>query len=100
MSRSNCFTLGGRPLQLTFNGFEAFGAIVEGIEKATRLITQCGILETLVTHHGSSSTDAQMHLEEEIVKLYVVVLDFLCKAKKHYDGSRLSEFIPSPIDGP
>lgn len=87
-------------LQLTFNGFETFGAIIEGLEKATRLIAQCGILETLVTRHGSSSTDAQMHLEEEIVKLYVVVLNFLCKAKKHYDGSRLSELIPNPIDGP
>ena len=81
-------------LQLTFNGFEIFGDIVEGLEKATRLIAQCGILETLVARRGSGSTDAQMHVEEEIVKSYVVVLNFLCKAKKHYDGSRLSELIP------
>lgn len=80
-------------LQLTFNGFEIFGDIIEGLEKATQLIAQCGILETLVARRGSGSTDAQMHLEKEIVELYVVVLNFLCKAKKHYDGSRLSELI-------
>lgn len=88
-------------LQLTFNVFEIFGAIVVGLEKVTRLIAQCVILETLIARHGSGLTDAKMQLEGEIVKLYVVVLDFLCKAKKHHDGSRLSELIIlNPVDGP
>ncbi|PYH37491.1 uncharacterized protein BO87DRAFT_207691 [Aspergillus neoniger CBS 115656] len=75
-------------LQLTFTAFETFGAIVEGLEKATRLIARCGIIEALVIRHSSVSTGAKVGLEEELVKLYSAVLGFLCKAKKHYDGSR------------
>ncbi|KAJ9263916.1 hypothetical protein DTO212C5_7334 [Paecilomyces variotii] len=74
-------------LQLSFSAFEAFGAIVEGLEKATELIARCGILEALFLQHGGA-TDARMALETEMVKLYSMILGFLCKAKKHHDGSR------------
>ncbi|GKZ81649.1 hypothetical protein AnigIFM56816_006170 [Aspergillus niger] len=77
-------------LQLTFMAFETFGAIVEGLEKATRLIARCGILEALVFRNSSATNDAKVGLEEELVKLYSAVLGFICKAKKHYDGSRMS----------
>ncbi|KAI2896871.1 hypothetical protein CBS76997_8872 [Aspergillus niger] len=77
-------------LQLTFMAFETFGAIVEGLEKATRLIARCGILEALVIRNSSATNDAKVGLEEELVKLYSAVLGFICKAKKHYDGSRMS----------
>ncbi|GLA39989.1 hypothetical protein AnigIFM63309_007593 [Aspergillus niger] len=77
-------------LQLTFMAFETFGAIVEGLEKATRLIARCGILEALVIRNSSATKDAKVGLEEEVVKLYSAVLGFICKAKKHYDGSRMS----------
>ncbi|GKZ38746.1 hypothetical protein AbraIFM66950_011182 [Aspergillus brasiliensis] len=80
-------------LQLTFTAFETFGAIVEGLEKATRLIARCGILEALLIRYSGGATDAKVGLEEELVKLYSVVLDFLCKAKKHYDGSRLKRVL-------
>lgn len=76
-------------LQLSFSAFEAFGAIVEGLEKATELIARCGILEALFLQHGGA-TDARMALETEMVKLYSMILGFLCKAKKHHDGSRYS----------
>ncbi|BCS16312.1 hypothetical protein ALUC_80519A [Aspergillus luchuensis] len=85
-------------LQLTFNAFETFGAIVEGLEKATRLIARCGIIEALVIRHSSGTTGAKVGLEEELVKLYSAVLGFLCKAKKHYDGSRMSRWNISNID--
>ncbi|KAJ5502226.1 hypothetical protein N7463_005100 [Penicillium fimorum] len=39
-------------LQLTFSGFEVFGAIVEGLEKAAGLIARCGILEALFIRNG------------------------------------------------
>ncbi|GLA12779.1 hypothetical protein AnigIFM62618_008735 [Aspergillus niger] len=77
-------------LQLTFTAYETFGAIVEGLEKATRLIARCGILEALVFRNSSATNDAKVGLEEELVKLYSAVLGFICKAKKHYDGSRMS----------
>ncbi|RDH36215.1 ankyrin repeat-containing domain protein [Aspergillus welwitschiae] len=77
-------------LQLTFMAFETFGVIVEGLEKATRLIARCGILEALVIRNSSATNDAKVGLEEELVKLYSAVLSFICKAKKHYDGSRMS----------
>ncbi|KAJ9255993.1 hypothetical protein DTO195F2_6041 [Paecilomyces variotii] len=76
-------------LQLSFSAFEAFGAIVEGLEKATELIARCSIIEALVLRHGGA-TDARMVLEKEMVKLYSIILGFLCKAKKHHDGSRMS----------
>ncbi|OJZ91033.1 hypothetical protein ASPFODRAFT_440894 [Aspergillus luchuensis CBS 106.47] len=79
-------------LQLTFIAFETFGAIVEGLEKATRLIARCGIIEALVIRHSSGTTGAKVGLEEELVKLYSAVLGFLCKAKKHYDGSCMSRW--------
>ncbi|KAJ5611907.1 ankyrin repeat-containing domain protein [Penicillium herquei] len=76
-------------LQLTFENFEAFGAIVEGLEIATRLIARCGILEALMVRYDKAITDAKRNLEQEIVSLYSTVLGFLCKAKKHHDASRL-----------
>ncbi|TPR04710.1 Alcohol dehydrogenase GroES-like domain family protein [Aspergillus niger] len=80
-------------LQLTFMAFETFGAIVEGLEKATRLIARCGILEALVIRNSSATNDAKVGLEEELVKLYSAVLGFICKAKKHYDGSRMKRVL-------
>ncbi|KAJ9306207.1 hypothetical protein DTO217A2_4323 [Paecilomyces variotii] len=79
-------------LQLSFSAFGAFGAIVEGLEKATELIARCGILEALVLQHGGA-TDARMVLEKEMVKLYSIILGFLCKAKKHHDGSRMKRVL-------
>ncbi|KAJ5737061.1 ankyrin repeat-containing domain protein [Penicillium malachiteum] len=76
-------------LQLTFSSFEAFGAIVEGLEKATRLIARCGILEALMARYDKGITDAKKNLEQELVNLYSSVLGFLCKARKHHDALRL-----------
>lgn len=80
-------------LQLTFSGFEAFGAIVEGLEKATGLIARCGIIEALFIRHGKGTTEGRLGLEQEMVKLYSVILGFICKAKKHHDSSHMSELI-------
>lgn len=71
----------------------SFGAIVEGLEKATGLIARCGILEALFIRHGKGTTEGRLGLEQEMVKLYSVVLGFICKAKKHHDSSRMSELI-------
>lgn len=79
-------------LQLSFTGFEIFGAIVEGLEKATRLVARCGILEALIIRDGRGTTSAKISLEDEIKQLYSVVLQFICKAKDHYDGSRVSKW--------
>ncbi|KAJ9401934.1 hypothetical protein DTO282F9_1224 [Paecilomyces variotii] len=79
-------------LQLSFSAFEAFGAIVEGLEKATELIARCSILEALFLRRGGA-TDARMVLEKEMVKLYSIILGFLCKAKKHHDGSRMKRVV-------
>lgn len=78
-------------LQLAFSSFEAFGAIVEGLEKATLLIARCGILEALMLRYDKAITDAKKTLEQELVNLYTSILGFLCKAKKHHDNSRLSK---------
>lgn len=78
-------------LQLTFSGFEAFGVIVEGLEKATGLIARCGILEALFIRHGNKTTEGRLGLEREMVKLYSVILGFICRAKRHHDSSRISE---------
>ncbi|KAJ6021158.1 ankyrin repeat-containing domain protein [Penicillium herquei] len=76
-------------LQLAFASFEAFGAIVEGLEKATRLIARSGILEALMARYDKTITDVKKNLEQELVNLYSTVLGFLCKAKKHHDASRV-----------
>ncbi|OQE06082.1 hypothetical protein PENVUL_c020G06499 [Penicillium vulpinum] len=76
-------------LKLTFSGFEAFGAIVEGLEKATGLIARCGILEALFIQHGKGTTEGRLALEREMVKLYSIVLGFICAAKRHHDSSRM-----------
>lgn len=78
-------------LRLSFSAFEAFGAIVEGLEKATELIARCSILEALALRNGRA-TDARMVLEKGMVKLYSIILGFICKAKEHHDDSRLSRF--------
>ncbi|KAJ9363475.1 hypothetical protein DTO280E4_2457 [Paecilomyces variotii] len=79
-------------LRLSFSAFEAFGAIVEGLEKATELIARCSIVEALFLRRGGA-TDARMVLEKEMVKLYSIILGFLCKAKKHHDGSRMKRVL-------
>jgi hypothetical protein len=81
-------------LQLCLTAFDAFDAIVEGLERATGLIARSpGVLEALTFRHSSCLSDAEKALEEDMLKLYGSVLGFLCKAKKHYDRSLASKSI-------
>ncbi|KAJ5811124.1 hypothetical protein N7447_010640 [Penicillium robsamsonii] len=79
--------------QLTLSRFEVFGAIVEELEKATRLIARCGMLDALFIRNGKGTTGERLGLEWEMLKLYSVVLDVICKAEKHHDSSGMKRVL-------
>ncbi|KAL1599675.1 hypothetical protein SLS60_007478 [Paraconiothyrium brasiliense] len=71
-------------LQVTVNDVQTFGAMAEGVEYISNLVTRCAIIEELYLQ-GASEPKAQ--LEQAIVKLYAAILEYVLKARRYYDKS-------------
>lgn len=79
------------PSQAVVNDSQTFGAMAEGIECVSHLITRYAILEKLyVNTHRKAAADDQ--LKESIVKLYSAVLRYLSKAARYYHQSTTSAY--------
>jgi hypothetical protein len=76
-------------LQVTVNDSQTFGAMTEGIELVSNLITRYAIVEHLYLQKSSAAKD---QLTQAILKLYSTVLTYLCKAKSYYERNTLSAF--------
>jgi hypothetical protein len=67
--------------QIAINDSETYGAMVEGVEMVSRLITQYAKVEELYLHYVSNQRD---NLEHCVTELYVVVLIYLLRAREYY----------------
>lgn len=76
--------------QLYVDSFEAFNKLVEGLEKASRLIA-CSTIVEFIFLHSSRHIEVQGGLEEELCKLYRAILHFFCCARKLFDKTWQSE---------
>ena len=89
-------------LQIMLNDAQTFGAIAEGVETVSRLISHYAIFE--VTHlrpSGHTLSSAQKKLSEALIVLYSTILTYLAKAGRYYEESRtkrLAKSIVKPAD--
>jgi hypothetical protein len=75
-------------LTIAIEDTQTFGAMVEGIEKITMLITRCAVLEQLYPKSGFSD---ETGIEQVLVGLYVAILKFECSAIRFYGRSTASK---------
>jgi len=71
---------------------EAMAALLVGVEKIVSLIDRCRIYEGLYLdnfHEHLGKHDEQRQLRETLVKLYTLILGFLCKAAHFYSRNFL-----------
>jgi hypothetical protein len=71
-------------LQIGVNDVQTFGAMAEGVEFISDLVTRCAIVEEL---YLQGTSEARTQLDKAIVKLYTVVLQCLLKARRYYNKS-------------
>lgn len=67
---------------------QTFGAIAEGLELISNLITRCAIMEELYLRTWTLTTVkniAESQLKQAILKLYVAILKYLSNARRYYD---------------
>lgn len=73
---------------MTVNDVQTFGAMAEGIELITNLVTHCAIIEKLylgILTEMMTGDTAESQLKQAILKLYVAVLKYLSNARRYYD---------------
>lgn len=75
-------------LTIAIEDAQTFGAMVEGIERVTMLITRCGILEELYLIPGFSD---DIGFEEALIELYATILKFECNAIRFYGRNTASK---------
>lgn len=69
------------------NDSQTFGAMVEGMELVSNLITRYAILEKLYLRtvtRSEAEAEGKKQLAQAILKLYIAVLVYLSKAKRYY----------------
>lgn len=72
-------------LQISINDVEIFGAVAEGVEIVTRLISRCAVYEVVYLAPRAEEQDAaQLMLQEDIISLYSSILLYLAKAAVYY----------------
>ena len=74
-----------------------FGAIIEGFEQISHLMTRCKILENLYLRPFQQSSATEQS-REAIVKLYLSFLGYLHKARQ-YLGKSTAKQIMLVLDG-
>ncbi|KAH0551769.1 hypothetical protein GP486_007014, partial [Trichoglossum hirsutum] len=74
-------------LQITVSDIQIFGAMLEGMELVSNLITRCAILEKLYLYSTAVIQSlAQDQLVKAILELYAAILKYLSKANRYYDS--------------
>ncbi len=71
---------------MAVNDVQTFGAMADGIEMITQLITRYALFETVYLKHDED-TEVRDIIKPPLVKLYAAVLRYLSKAKQYYDRS-------------
>lgn len=72
-------------LQITLNDAQIFGAIAEGVETVSRLISQYIIFEAACLHpSGYTPCATQQKLSEALIVLYSAILTYLAKAGRSW----------------
>lgn len=66
--------------QLAITDMENATIAMESLESLTRVLGHCSIYETL---YGEQPLEASQPLNDSLVKLYVLVLQFLCYIRRH-----------------
>lgn len=79
--------------QIAINDCQTFGAMIEGVERVSSLITRYDILEKLYLLPTTAPALAREQLEKSIVKLYSAMLKYLSKAGRYYSQNTASAFI-------
>ena len=74
---------------MTVNDSQTFGAMAEGVELVSNLITRYTIVERLYLQKPSSAKD---QLTQAILRLYSAVLIYLSKAKSYYQRNTFGAF--------
>ena len=75
-------------LQISINDVQTFGAMAEGLERVSRSITGCSIIEQLYLQERSV---AKKVLQDSLVRLYAAILGYLASAIKYYGRSTLGQ---------
>ena len=73
---------------MAVNDSWVFGAMAEGMELVSNLITRYAIFEKLYLRTVTGSVEevaAQDQLSQAILKLYIAVLKYLSNARHYYD---------------
>ncbi|KAL8769068.1 MAG: hypothetical protein Q9209_004854 [Squamulea sp. 1 TL-2023] len=73
-------------LQLSINDVQVFGAMTDGLEIVTCLISRCRLYEQLYLSRLSS---ARRDMESLLLRLYAAILTYLAAARQYFDKSTL-----------
>jgi hypothetical protein len=79
------------------NDVKTFGAITEGVEYTSSLVSRFAALEEL---YLSRPSRVEVQLRESIVGLYAAVLTYLSKASRYYGRKTCVRFGLSVLEGP
>lgn len=71
------------------NDNQVFGAMAEGLERVSKLVTEYAIVEALYLSERYLAMD---HLTEAIVRLYSAILVYFSKACRFYSKSTLGMY--------
>ncbi|KAI9654256.1 MAG: hypothetical protein M1829_000950 [Trizodia sp. TS-e1964] len=82
-------------LQATINDSQIFGAMVEGMESVSKVITKYAITEKLYLQQRSNSIETEF--KQSLVKLYTSVLVYLSSAKRYYSQNSAVRIAKSVI---
>lgn len=66
--------------QLAITDLDNMRIAMESLESLTRVLGHCSIYEKL---YGQQDLEASQSLNDSLVKLYVLVLQFVCYVRRH-----------------
>ena len=83
-------TNGRGRLKAAVSDSQQYGAVLEGLELITHLISRYAIVEQLYLNHQQMLSSGE--IQRNLVELYSTVLLYLSKAKRYYEQSTASRF--------
>ncbi|KAK8225381.1 hypothetical protein HDK77DRAFT_130222 [Phyllosticta capitalensis] len=75
--------------RIALDSTETFEALIEGLEKASGVISRCTIMEML---YLPSVSDAQKSFQGQLLRLYGALIRYFCKARQYFSGGSLKRF--------
>ncbi|KAH0557050.1 hypothetical protein GP486_005162, partial [Trichoglossum hirsutum] len=84
-------------LQIAVNVSQIFVAVLEGMEQIANLTGRYAIIEYLYRHRSSKAIDL---LKQSIIKVYVVVLEYLAEAKRYFERNTLKRVLKNIAQTP